>query len=271
MKRIILSSILVILLVTVVRSQEILTGAKSAGMAHTVATSRNTWCIFQNIGGLAGVDQSSLLFGYENRYGSRDGLQTVGAGLVLPLKTGAGSVGVSRFGDQFLSVHAISLGYGHQIEQFSLGIRLSQQQYSLEHFGTRMLVVADVGGIATITPELVFGLQIKNISQATISRFTGERAPSLVQTGFSYRPLAQLRLNGEIEYEVNHDPVLKAGAEYVWEKKVSFRTGINNQHLQQFFGIGLAHRLLDIDYALSSHASLGFTHQVSLAYHVSKK
>lgn len=271
MKRFILLSILMINMGTGVRSQHVSLGAGSGGMAFTYLTQKDVWCAFQNIGGLGSVKDASFIVGYENRYGIREGLQTMGAGVVVPVKVGVGSLAVSRFGDHFFSLHTISAGYGHQIDQFSLGVRVNQLQYSMESFGTSMLMVIDVGGVATITPELLFGLQIRNINQSTMSRFTGEGAPSFVQTGFSYRPLPQLKLNGEIEYEITYDPVIKAGAEYVWEEKISIRTGINNRNLQQFFGLGMAHRLMNFDYALISHASLGFSHQVSLAYHLSKQ
>lgn len=270
MKRFILLSIFIIYMGAGARSQDVSLGAASGGMAFTYLTQNDAWCVFQNIGGLGSVKEASFMVGYENSYGIREGLQTMGTGVVVPVKVGVGSLAVSRFGDHFFSLHTISAGFGHQIDQFSLGVRVNQLQYSMESFGTSMLIVIDVGGVATITPELLFGLQIRNINQGTVSFFTGERAPSFVQTGFSYRPLAQLKLNGEIEYEINHDPVIKAGAEYVWEEKISFRTGINNRNLQQFFGLGLAHRLMNFDYALSSHASLGFSHQMSLAYRLSK-
>lgn len=77
--------------------------------------------------------------------------------------------------------------------------------------------------------------------------------------------------NLELESEINQRSIVKAGAEYRWEQKVAFRTGINSQTLQHYFGIGLAHRILNFDYALSTHASLGLSHQLSIAYHLPEK
>lgn len=252
-------------------SQDFPVGARAAGMGNTAVTLHDAWCAFQNIGGLGSVKRTSLLFGYENRFGISEGMQTVGAGIVLPTTIGVGSIGVSRFGDDLFSLHTLSLGFGHQIDQFNLGIRVSQQQYSLESFGTRAFVVVDIGGVATLIPELAWGLQIKNINRATISHFTGERKASLIQTGLSYRPIKDLMFNLEVEHEINQQSAIKAGAEYLWEQKVAFRTGINSQNLQHYFGIGLAHRVINFDYALSAHTSLGFSHQLSIAYHLKEK
>lgn len=252
-------------------SQDFPVGARATGVGNTAVTLQDAWSTFQNISGLGSVKKTSLLFGYENQFSVSEGLQTVGAGIVVPTKIGVGSVGVSKFGDQLFSLHTLSLGYGHQIDQFNLGIRVSQQQYSMESFGTRSFVVVDIGGIATLVPELVWGLQIKNINRATISGFTGERKASFIQTGLSYRPVKALMCNVELEHEIHQPLIVKAGVEYRWEQKVAFRTGINSQSLQHYFGIGLAHRVLNFDYALSTHASLGLSHQLSIAYHLPEK
>lgn len=155
-------------------SQDLPVGARTAGAGNTGVTLQDTWSTFHNVSGLGSVKKTSLLFGYENRFGISEGLKTVGAGIVVPTKIGVGSIGISKFGDHLFSLHTLSLGYGHQIDQFNLGLRVSQQQYSMENFGTRSFVVVDIGGIATLVPELVWGIQIKNINRATISGFTGE-------------------------------------------------------------------------------------------------
>lgn len=252
-------------------AQDFPVGARAAGVGNTGVTLQDTWSTFQNISGLGSVKKVSLLFGYENRFGISEGLTTVGAGIVVPTHFGVGSIGVSKFGDQLFSLHTLSLGYGHQIDQFNLGIRVSQQQYSMESFGTRSFVVVDVGGMATLVPELVWGLQIRNINRATISTFTGEQKAAFVQTGLSYRPVKALMCNVELEHEINQPMMVKAGVEYKWEQKIAFRTGINSQSIQHYFGIGLAHRILNVDYALSTHASLGLSHQLSIAYQLPEK
>ncbi len=252
-------------------SQSFPLSAKAAGMGHTAVTLQDAWSCFQNVGGLGAVKKSTFLFGYHNSFGMRDGLHTAGAGVVIPTSVGVGSVSVSKFGDHLFSRQTLSLGYGHQVDQFTMGIRMSQQQYSLEYAGTQSLFILDVGGVATLIPELVWGLQVRNITRTRLSDFSGEHVPTLIETGLSYRPVSSLMLNVEVAQEVNQTPSFKAGIAYCWQKKVTVRTGFNTQFLQHYMGMGWTHRILQIDYALSTHASLGHSHQLSLAYTVNKK
>ena len=245
-------------------------GARAAGLGHAAVTMRGAGALFANVSGVTSVKQPTLFAGYENRFGFSEGLHAVAAGWVQPTRYGTGSLGVYRFGDALHSHHRLSLGYSHRIEQFSLGLRLSEHQYHTEGFGTRFRTVIDVGGQAQLSPQIVFGLQLLNVTQATLSAVTQENIPTLVQVGLSYRPVATWLLSAEVEHEVTLRPNLKLGVAYTALEMFSLRTGFNSVGLRQFFGLGWKHRLLNADYALSTHARLGLSHQVSLTYRLFK-
>ena len=241
-------------------------GARAAGLGHAAVTMRGAGALFANISGVTSVKQPTLFAGYENRFGFSEGLNAAAAGLVQPTRYGTGSLSVYRFGDALHSHHRLSLGYSHRIEQFSIGLRLSEHQYHTEGFGSRFRTVIDVGGQAQLSPQFVFGLQLLNVTQATLSSVTQENIPTLVQVGLSYRPVAAWLLSAEVEHEVTQRPNVKLGAQYTALQQFSLRTGFNSGELRQFFGLGWKHRMLDADYALSTHARLGLSHQVSIAY-----
>ena len=246
-------------------------GARAAGLGHAAATLRDAGAVFANISGVAHVKQPSLWAGYENRFGFSEGLHVVAAGFIQPTRYGTGSLSVYRFGDALYSQHRLSLGLSHRIEQFSVGLRLSEHQYHIESFGTRFRTVIDIGGQAQLSPQLIVGMQLLNITQASLSDENHEKIPTLVQVGLSFRPVPSWRLNAEVEHEVTQRPNVKLGAEYTALQKFSLRTGFNSADRRQFFGVGWKHRLLIADYALSTHARLGLSHQVSLTYHLFKK
>ncbi len=245
-------------------------GARAAGLGHAAVTMRGAGALFANLSGVTSVKQPTLFAGYENRFGLSEGLHAVAAGLVQPTRYGIGSLSVYRFGDALHSHHRLSLGYSHRIEQFSLGLRLSQHQYFTEGFGSRFRTVIDVGGQAQLSPQFIFGLQLLNVTQATLSEVTQENIPTLVQVGLSYRPAAAWLVSAEVEHEVTQRPNLKLGVAYTALKMFSLRTGINSRELRQFFGLGWKHRILDADYALSTHPQLGLSHQVSIRYRLFK-
>ena len=246
-------------------------GARSAGLGHAAVTMRDAGAVFANISGVAQVKQPSLWAGYENRFGFSAGLHAVAAGFIQPTRYGTGSLSVYRFGDALYSQHRLSLGLSHRIEQFNMGIRLSEHQYHIESFGTRFRTVIDIGGQALLSPQLIVGMQLLNITQASLSDENNEKIPTLVQVGLSYRPASSWLLNAEVEHEVTQHPNVKLGVEYTALQKFSVRTGFNSVDLRQFFGLGWKHRLLVADYALSTHTRLGLSHQVSFTYHLFKK
>ncbi|MEM9673258.1 MAG: hypothetical protein ACFB15_12015 [Cyclobacteriaceae bacterium] len=241
-------------------------GGPATGMAEAGVAQRDAWSTFYNVGGIAWVKHTTLVAGYENRFGFSEGLHAAGVGLVKPMGFGTASLSVYRFGDELYSEDQIALGFGHQVSQFSFGFRLSGYQYHIETVGTRFTSALDVGGIAKLSSELTFGMQITNLTQAKKSSFTGERIPTRLQTGLDYRPAEAVQLVAEVEHEVQEETNVKLGAEYTIREKISLRSGVQTAYFQQFFGLGLLHRLLQIDYALRNHTELGMSHQLSLAY-----
>lgn len=248
-------------------AQDLPQGARATGMGATAVTLQDAYSIFQNVAGLSEIKHAVALSSYHRQYGMAEGLAQISAGAVLPVRVGVTGLGVSRLGDELFSIHTLSLGYAHQIDQFSMGVRASRQQYSSEGYGSRSVTLIDIGGIARLTPELMLGLAISNLNRATISRYTGEKKAARIQTGIAYQPLTGLTLAVEAEQQVGEKPFAKAGAEYLWQQKAALRMGINSADRQHYFGLGFYHRILKLDYALSTHAYLGCSHMLSLAYH----
>ncbi|HSZ26340.1 MAG TPA: hypothetical protein VK766_11490, partial [Cytophagaceae bacterium] len=73
-----------------------------------------------------------------------------------------------------------------------------------------------------------------------------------------------MMLNGEIEKDALYKPSVKAGLEYAIIEKVKIRTGINTRPFINYFGVGFQNQRFQLDYALSKHSSLGFSHCISI-------
>ena len=260
--------ILLLLLSSLSSAQSL--GGPPAAMAEVGTPLRDAWSVFYNVGGLPWVKHTTVIAGYENRFGFSEGLHAAAVGMIKPLTFGTASLSVYRFGDALYSEDQFALGFGHRVSQFSFGLRLSGYQYHVETVGTRFTTAVDVGGVAQLSPTLHFGMQITNLTQAKKSGYTQEKVPTRIQTGMAYRPTETFQLAAEVEYEVQQTTNAKIGAEYTVLKKISFRSGVQTAYFQQFFGLGLTHRLLRIDYALRTHAELGWSHQLSLAYQLSR-
>lgn len=244
-------------------------GARPASMAYTLATLDDEWSVFNNPGALGEQENVMTLFSYENRYGI-EGLSNMSAGILAPLPLGVASLGVFRFGDNLYSEQNVALGYGNTFGIASLGVRVNYRQYTLEGFGNRGVVTLDFGGIAQVSEELYFGAFIRNINQAQLSDLQNERVPTVLNAGCSYRPVEKVVLNAEVEKDIDLEASFKSGMEYSFLPKFSARAGIRTRPFTNYYGLGFKTWKITIDYALTMVQILGSSHQVSLAYQVTR-
>ncbi|MBC7920117.1 MAG: hypothetical protein H7Z75_03420 [Ferruginibacter sp.] len=244
-------------------------GARSLGLGNAAVTLSDHWSLFNNVGGLAGTDRTAegrrtVMSSFSGPYGVA-GLSVVAVGAVLPTRYGTFGVGVQRFGDELHHEHLVGLAYSHRLENVSLGVKINYVQIATRGLGSRGAVAIEFGGVVQLLPELRFGAHLYNLNQAKLAAYGDERLPTLMKAGLSYQPGKQLMMNAEVEKDVDFPAVFKAGLEYEIVKKVHLRTGISAKPFTNHFGVGLLHRNLHFDYALTTHPQLGFSHHLSLA------
>ncbi|MFY0651754.1 MAG: hypothetical protein JXQ96_06955 [Cyclobacteriaceae bacterium] len=240
-------------------------GARANAMGNASVTLADGWSMFNNIGGLARVENTMAFFTYQNKYGIPE-FKTMGGGFAKPLLNGVAGVGVFRFGGDFYNEQKINLGFSNQFGFTSLGLNVNYLQYNIEGQGSKGMVMLDFGGLATITEQLVFGAQITNINQAELSSFSGEKVPTVMTAGLSYRPSEGLMLNAEVEKDLDFDAYFKIGLEYEVIEKLTIRTGLVTEPFESAFGIGFAPSAFDADYAFRNNPNLGDIHELSITY-----
>jgi hypothetical protein len=87
-----------------------------------------------------------------------------------------------------------------------------------------------------------------------------------MKVGISYQPTDKIILNLDVHKDVDFDPEIRVGLEYMVIEKVSLRTGIKSQPFKAFFGGGIEFGKFKVDYTLTSHQFLGMAHQASVAF-----
>ena len=184
----------------------------------------------------------------------------------LPLKTGVAGAGIHRFGDDLYNEQVLSFGFANTFGLASLGLKANYIQYRAEGQETRSAFTLSFGGIARLTPKLLFGAHIVNINQPVIDEQSGERIPTRLLAGLSIKPSELLILNGEIEKDLGHPATLKSGLEYRVLEKFAFRTGFNLQPEAGFFGLGFKTQKFALDYAVQYNHELGMSHQASVCF-----
>ena len=240
-------------------------GARAQGMGNASACLSDAWAITQNIAGLAGVKQPSAAFSCHT-IPSFKPFNRLAAVVVTPVRSGAAGLSAFRFGDDLYNEHLFSLGAANTFGLASLGFKINYIQYRAQGLETRTALSVSFGGIAQLTPQLLFGAHIANLNQPVIHSDTGERIPTSLYAGLSFRPSDKLILSTEIEKDLQHSATVKSGMEYRFYKKVSFRTGFNLHPEAAFFGVGFQKRKLELDYSLQLSHTTGFSHQATVLY-----
>jgi hypothetical protein len=236
-------------------------GARAAGIGNAVVTVSDEWAPFHNIAGIAIQKRYVAGLWYKNDYAIR-AYQETSLHVVGVLMKGGFAASFYKFGNEVYNINRISAGYAHRISLVSLGIQAHYVQVAMENLGVRKNIILDFGGIAELIPKrLFFGANIFNLNQATIN---GELLPVVMKAGLSYRPGKKVMLNGEVEKDVLYKPTVKAGLEYALLEKFRIRTGINTHPFINFFGAGFQNKTFQLDYALTKHTQLGYSHRISI-------
>ncbi len=240
-------------------------GARAQGMGNASACLSDVWAITNNVAGLAGIKSPEVAASYHavpfftpfNRMAAVTG---------IPLKSGVLGASMFRFGDDLYSEQILSVAFANTYGLASLGLKANVLQFRAEGLETRTTFSLSFGGIATLTPELSLGAHIVNINQPVINELTEERLPTLLTAGIALKLSNQLVTAIEIEKDLSHSPVMKAGIEYKVFEKISFRTGFNLHPQSGFFGIGCSVRKFDLSYAMQLADAIGLSHQASVGF-----
>ena len=245
-------------------------GSRSTSLGNASSTLSDEWSLFNNVAGLSKARKPLASFAY-SLSSSLPGADRVAAAITLPVQIGVAGVGLFRFGDELYSEQLLSAGYANQMGLASLGIKVNYVQYRAEGFQTRSALSLNFGGIAEITPTISVGALIVNLNQPKLSSYDNERLPVKLVSGIQFNPSEEILLVVEIEKDINYDPTLKSGIEYVIHQKIKVRTGFNLGPNSIHGGVGYYTSRLNVDYALQYNHALKTQFQISSGYKLGKR
>lgn len=247
------------------QSASSLIGARAGGLAYSSSCLTDEWSIFNNIGGLATVENMAASFSCDAQP-SLKAFNRVAAVVVVPIGFGVAGAGLFRFGDQVYSEQILTLGFSNKFGLASLGVRANYIQYKAKGFGTKGVFTVSFGGIAKLTEKISVGAHIINLNQPTLSSVDGEKIPTVLIIGSAVRVSSQTLIVTELEKDLSYSVKWKTGVEYHPYKKFIFRTGFQVNPVAAFFGFGFRPRRFALDYSYQHSFSFGSRHQATAGY-----
>ncbi len=249
------------------QSVSTLMGGRAAGMGYASSTLRDEAAFFNNVGAMGWSTKSSCFSAYEAQP-SLPGANRIAASVCLANKWIAGGIGIFRFGDEVYGEQLVSAALSNRFGMTSLGAKVNYIQYQVAGFGNKTGVTLDFGGLAQITPQILVGAYMVNLTQASLNGL--EQLPTKFVAGICFRPSDFFLLATDIAKDLGYDATWRIGTEYTIYKKVFLRTGFNLHPSTVCVGMGVQTKRIHVDYALQYHANQTGTHQASLALALGK-
>lgn len=239
-------------------------GSRSSAFGNAfVGLANDVWANHYNPAGLASLSNLQLSAFYSPQPFGISEISLAAFSAVIPTSYGVVGVSVRRYGFELYREHSGSLAYSNMITGMYFGINLNYHAVSIKNYGSTGAVGIDLGILIPLIDNLRWGISMKNINSPTIGR-SFEKISQCTTTGLAYHPFENINLMLDVQKETSFDPSTRFGFEYWIIDPVAVRGGYCNEPASYSSGFGIRYSFFNIDYALSVHPVLGWTHSFSI-------
>lgn len=257
-------------------SQPAVWSPAGAGVAATSGAQSgmngNFWSLYGNPAGMSGVAGLSFGTHVEQRFALRE-LSAVQGGMVAPIGDNqAIGARISWFGLGEFGEGRYALSYSIEpLEGVRIGSSISYYQTIIPTVGSGRSLFVDMGIQVDVTEKLTIGAFGINLNRATIQNLgEGSPLPTMIQAGLAFQASEKVTLMTDVSQELEGPLSLKAGIEYQPTSILYLRVGTQTGPSSVSAGFGLKMGQLQLDFASSYQALLGFTPHIGLTYQLEK-
>ncbi len=224
--------------------------------------------MFSNQAGIVHLDQFSAGIHTERRFQLTD-LNTFTLGLALPTNAGVFGLSINYFGFDAFNQQKYGLVYARNLtSKFSIGGEINFHNFQILEYGSTNTLSFELGIQYEIGNNIIVGAKIANPIERDLAN--GEHLPTQFNLGMSYLPSDKVTLSLEWEQELDFNPNIKGGLEYLLGKVLFVRAGFATNPSLLSFGIGLEFNNFKIDTGTSFHQQLGWSPGLSFIYQPQK-
>ncbi len=201
------------------------------------------------------------------------GLKELSFGSVIyvePASFGHFSVSASKFGFDLYREVTFALSYATTVSNtLHLGVTVNHYMLTIQNYGGASAFGIDLGGALEISDNVRWGFGATNINFPKLGE-AKEPLPQVFATGLAYSPFDVGVIAVDVVKDVRYAPEFVLSLEYALVESVRLRTGVCTEPSVLNAGVGLSFEFVRLDYAFSSTADLGLTHQASLMFFLSQ-
>ncbi len=239
-------------------------GARSRALGGAyIGLANDVWAMKYNAGGLSQLTMNEVSCYYSPQPFGLSELSFGAVAVGLPTNLGVVGLSASKYGFDLYKELAVSVSFARQIADVGIGISLSYYSVSILNYGSAGTIGIDVGVYIPIISQLTTGLAISNINAPAIGT-AREKLPQMFSVGVVYSTLQSLNIVVDYRKETGYDASPKIGFEYWVMESVALRGGMADEPSQSSGGVGFKYAFVQMDYALSRHQDLGWSHQASI-------
>jgi hypothetical protein len=240
-------------------------GARSWGMAGMSLFMQDGYAMLGNQAGLGFIKQSEIITGGDLRFAQPD-IRSGFVGFARPLQQGGVGASFHYFGNEFLSQSKLGLAYGRPFgKNLSVGLQLNYLRWQIPDNGAVNVLTFDVGMQALITPTVLGAVHVYSPWQVKV--VDNEPLPTLIRAGLRWQLEKHILLATEVEKDIDFGSNVRAGFEYLPNKVLVLRGGVQTRPGRYSLGIGLnMSEKIRLDLAVDYHQQLGVTPAMSLSW-----
>ena len=152
------------------------------------------------------------------------------------------------------------------ITETSFGYSFNLYSLSYHELGSDMALGLNAGFISVLHHRTRLGVMLTNINKPKVGEGVKHELPQALAVGLSYAPYQGVITAVDIKKNFDGETELRTGVEVEVHPIMTLRMGVRNHPASYSFGAGFKVSGIKLDYALSTHAVLDFTHHIALGY-----
>ncbi|MDH7515527.1 MAG: hypothetical protein QHI48_06620 [Bacteroidota bacterium] len=246
-------------------------GARAAGMGFAcTALQGDAWALYFNPA-LIGASTSRVSAYVSPSPFGLSALTSCGVVIDLPMGRWASAAGLSTFGGELYRETSVTLGCAlRSAPDVRIGVALDYHMLSIARYGQAGLLAFDLGVGVDVGDRVTVGASAFHVNQPRIGEFLGERLPLVLAAGVSARLVdSVLVVSADLQKNVSAQPAIRAGVEWRPSPFLVLRAGAGSMPESVSAGADICWGGVSLQYAVSLHPDLGWTHMSAVTINVS--